>query len=448
VHLAFSNAHKPPFGPPQFDAPLPGLTVHGQPVPRRTGPSAQRARRLRRCNDFLRYLDRSYDDALFLRERAGRRLLEGDLWLTRWPGWAGPLLPAVRALGARFEQLIPTDPQLDRFLAKIAPDLVLVSPLIDYDSGQVDLVKSARAAGVPVGLAVGSWDHLTTKSQVHVKPDRTFVWNQRQKGEALAYHGLRAHEVEVVGASAFDKWFGREPSRSHDELCVRLGLPAGRPFVLYACSSKQICGPAAEASFVEQWLKALRRHPALENVGVVIRPHPQNLGAWVSAAPERFPGAVVHPRTGANPIGAEDRAEYFDTLFHCAALVGINTSAMVEAAVVGRTPLTVLADRFNQRATLHFRHLLPENGGCLVVARDLDGHVEQLARVLADPTAWAERLDGFVSGFIRPAGRERAAADRLAEAALALAQGARRTPRRPPLPAPVVRMMQRRPARS
>ena len=37
--------------------------------------------------------------------------------------------------------------------------------------------------------------------------------------------------------------------------------------------------------------------------------------------PARFPGAVVHPRTGANPNHAGDRAEYFDTLHHCAAVV-------------------------------------------------------------------------------------------------------------------------------
>lgn len=422
MELAFSDPHKPPFGPPRFDPPREGLTVHDRPIPRRTGRWAGPAKRLRRANDYLRYLDHRYDSARFLRERAGHRLPKDGLWLKRWPRWAAPLLPAFRALNASFERLVPIDPEVDRFLAGIAPDLVLVSPLVDYDSGQVDLLKSARAMGLPVGLCVGSWDHLTSKSVMHVKPDRAFVWNEAQKREAVAWHGLRGRDVEVVGASAFDKWFGRKPVRSRTRLRAALGLPGRRPFIVYACSSLSIATPEAEMDFVEAWLKALRRHPALARTGVVIRPHPQSLGAWRDADPARFPGAVVHPRSGANPIDAADKAEYFDTLFHSSAVVGINTSAMVEAAIIGRTPLTILTDRFNQQGTLHFRHLLPENGGCLTVAHDLDEHVGQLARAVADPAASAAQLDGFVAGFIRPLGRERASADRLAEAVLKLAR--------------------------
>jgi hypothetical protein len=423
VELAFSKPHRRPFGRPRFDGVAAGLTVHAQPFPRRRGRWVDLAKGLRKSNDYLRYLDPSYGSALFLRHRAANRLPAATAWLKRSPQVSRAVLRPLRAAAAWLERLVPSAPELDDFLAEIAPDLVLVSPQVDFDSHQVDLVKAARKAGRPVGLCIGSWDHLTSKGQVHVKPDRTFVWNAAQKREARTYHGLKAEEVEVVGASAFDKWFGRQPQSSPAELRARLGLPAGRPFVIYACSASQICETRAEADFVQQWLAALRRHPRLDGIGVVIRPHPQNMGHWRQADPARFPGAVLHPRAAANPIDAQDKAEYFDSLFHCSALVGINTSAMVEAAIIGRPPLTVLADQFNQRSTLHFHHLLPENGGCLVVARDLDEHLGQLALALDLPGAYAERLDGFVERFIRPCGRERPAADRLAEAALKLVGG-------------------------
>ena len=229
----------------------------------------------------------------------------------------------------------------------------------------------------------------------------------------------------MAGAAAFDKWFGRAPSRPHDALCASLGLEPGRPLLVYACSSSQICAPEAEAAFVERWLQALRRHPQLRDVGVVIRPHPLGALYWRAQDPLRFPGAVIHPRKGFDPAAPEVKAEYFDTLHHAFALVGVNTSAMVEAAIVGRPPLTVLTPGFNQRSSLHFHHLSPENGGCLVVAETLDEHLEQLAAALEDPEAYAARLEGFVGHFIRPRGLDLPAARVLADAALKLA-------RRPP----------------
>lgn len=445
VELAFSSPrHKPEFGPPRFDPPPPrGLTVHLDPIPRPVGGWAAFARALRRTGDFLRYLDPAYRAAPHLRQRMAARLPAPMAWLSRMPALPRPLLAPLRAAVGLMEHLVPTSPRVDGFLAEAAPDLVLVSPLVDPDSAQADLVKSARAMGLPTAACIGSWDHLTTKGQMHVRPHRTFVWNGAQRREAVAWHGLGEDEVEVVGATAFDKWFGRAPTGGREALCARLGLPADRPFVLYACSASQICEAGAEAEFVEAWLAALRRHPRLSRLGAVIRPHPLNAAGWREADPARFPGAAVHPRTGANPNDAADRAEYFDTLHHCAAVVGINTSALVEAAVVGRPPLTVLSERFNQLSTLHFRHLLPEGGGCLTVARDLDEHLVQLAAAIDDPSAQAGRLERFVDGFVRPRGRDRPASDLLAEAALRLARPA---PRPGPLLFPLGEAFGRRPA--
>jgi hypothetical protein len=95
--------------------------------------------------------------------------------------------------------------------------------------------------------------------------------------------------------------------------------------------------------------------------------------------------------------------------------VGVNTSAMVEAAVVGRPVLSVLAEEFrdSQQGTLHFQHLRRDGGGCVVEALSLEEHLSQLAKVLAgdvpDTTA-------FVRSFVRPHGLDEAATPRVADA--------------------------------
>jgi hypothetical protein len=63
---------------------------------------------------------------------------------------------------------------------------------------------------------------------------------------------------------------------------------------------------------------------------------------------------------GANPLDEASRAQYHDSIYHSAAVVGVNTSALIESAIVGRAVYTVLAPEFRdtQEGTLHFHHLV------------------------------------------------------------------------------------------
>ena len=157
-------------------------------------------------------------------------------------------------------------------------------------------------------------------------------------------------------------------------------------------------------AFVRRWIEALRALPALSEVGVLVRPHPYNAEHWRDIDLTALQG-VVYPRS-ANPVNEADRQDYFDSLFHSEAVVGVNTTAMIEAAIVGRTVHAVLADEFQdtQGGTLHFQYLLSENGGFLRVATSLPEHAAQLAETLANPDVGGEACARFVGAFIRPHG--------------------------------------------
>jgi hypothetical protein len=121
---------------------------------------------------------------------------------------------------------------------------------------------------------------------------------------------------------------------------------------------------------------------------------------------------TVWPPEGADPRTDAARSAYFDSLTYCAAVVGLNTSALVEAAIVGKASYTVVLPETQgtQEGTLHFQHLLRENGGPLLVARTMDEHFAHLAAALESPEEGREAVDAFVSSFVRPAGRDRACA--------------------------------------
>ena len=60
-------------------------------------------------------------------------------------------------------------------------------------------------------------------------------------------HGVPPERVVVTGAHCYDQWFGRQPSRSRERFCARVGLRPDRPFVLYLCSSL-FSGTGSEAA--------------------------------------------------------------------------------------------------------------------------------------------------------------------------------------------------------
>ncbi len=322
----------------------------------------------------------------------------------------------VRA-AARLERAIPTSGRIERYIRERAPDLVLVTPALKYASEQVEYLKAARRLGIPTGVCVPSWDNLTNKGLLKVVPDRVFVWNEVQRREAVELHGIPVEHVVATGAQLFDEWFERQAGGTNEEFAARVGIDPTRPYALYLCSSSFI-SRAGEVDFVLSWLEALRRSAdeRLSGLGVVVRPHPVAAAQWHDVDLSDFGNAVVWPRGGIRPVAGQARADFFDSLAHSAAVVGINTTAMIEAAIVGKPVLTVLASQFGQESTLHFRYLLVENGGFLHVAASLDEHVEQLATALDDDPGDAARRARFVESFVRPRGRGLPATPILADA--------------------------------
>jgi hypothetical protein len=177
---------------------------------------------------------------------------------------------------------------------------------------------------------------------------------------------------------------------------------------------------------VRRWLDALRADPRLAGVGVLVRPHPQNAAQWDGVDLSGHGGVAIWPPRGAQPDAGDARADFFDSLAHSTAVIGINTSALVEAAIVGRSVLSPAADEFagTQEGTLHFRYLLFENGGFLHLGATLEQHFDQLAAVLEHGDEHAARTRRFIGSFVRPLGLDRPAAPILADAFEALGRSA------------------------
>ena len=418
----------------------PGLT-YGTTPDRDGDPWQVFAVRLRHSLDYLRYLEPPYENAPKLRARAERRaprvvrrLAER---LVRSPVGLRPLRAVLHVL----ERALPRSPAVRDFIAGHAPDAVLVTPLVDAGAPQAEYVRGAKAVGIPTGLCVASWDNLTNKGLIAAVPDLVTVWNHEQRREAIELHGVPEHAAVATGAQAYDHWFAWSPSSGREEFCGRVGLSPERPFLLYLCSSGFIAPD--EAPYVRRWARELRERGGeeLRGAGILIRPHPQNARQWEGFDLSGLGSVAIFPRAGADPVDAGSKADFYDSIHHCAAVVGVNTSALIESAVVGRSVYTVLAPEFRdtQRGTLHFDHLVRAGGGLLRVAETMDEHVGELSGALAGEDGAEASARTFLEAFVRPHGLAEPATPRLVAAIEGLAAGPRPAPAHPPAWAPPLR---------
>jgi hypothetical protein len=383
--------------------------------------------------DYVRYLEPAFADATYLRHRVERYLPDSLRPLMRIRQLPGRVVSLLITASRMIERLIPARRAAVQFLAQFRPDVVLVTPLVTLGKPgvhQTEILKAARALRIPVIVGVGSWDHLTSKGLVRLVPDAVLVWNETQRREAVRLHRVPSSRVVITGAQPLDHWFEPVSIAAVQSFRRSLGIDDDRKILLVVGSSPKMAPGESEVLFVRRWLAAVRasQNPEVRRAFVIVRPHPGNTAPWLDVD-LADPAAVIHPRTYPTfPL-----TEWEIDLFRCSlaaatAVVGINTTAMIEAAILRRPVLTVRDAAFDhsQRQTLHFAYLTREHGGFALSADSLAEHLTQLERILGGDVD-LRASDHFVEQFVRPRGLERPSTLQVCDAIEAVAATRRRS---------------------
>ena len=384
---------------------------------------SQIAANLRTGIDYVRYLDPAFAGATYLRRRIERFLPRGLRWLTRARTLPEQLVSALIGAARTTERLIPPSRETIEFLRRIHPDILLVTPLVaagTTGTNQTELVKAAHRLRIPVIVGVASWDHLTSKGLVRIVPDALLVWNEVQRREAVRLHRVAAAHVIVTGAQPLDHWFepASQPAVAHFR--QNFGIDGPRLMLLVVGSSRNVAPGDSEVLFVRRWLAAIRasQQPGIRDAFVVVRPHPGNTAPWAQVD-LGDPAAVIHPRSYAGfPLNNSDIELFRCSLAASTAVVGVNTTAMIEAAIMQRPVFTVHDPAFvhSQEQTLHFGYLEQDNGGFAIAADCLTDHVAQLEKVLTSGQPDQRAGDRFVERFVRPLGMQQSATRQVCDA--------------------------------
>ncbi len=355
---------------------------------------------VRQFIDYLRYLHPDFADCPKLAGRFNRRIpVQARFFFEK----LFPFPMFWMAFFKAIESVLPVNRTALNYLQSKKPDIVLFTPLIDSNTSFIEFAKAAVREGVATVTCVASWDNLTNKGLQQIQTDRMLVWNETQKSEAVKYHAVRPETIIVTGAQTFDKWFDREPALVRADFLRRAGFLKASSYLLYVCSSRFIA--SEEVEFVKRWIERIRSCPELNHFGILIRPHPNHSRQWDNVD---FEGSeiTVYPRWPSFPYPFTDemKQDYFDSLYYSEAVIGLNTSAMIEAGIVGRPVFSLYSRNFeaSQQGTLHFRYLL--KGGLVRMGKDLDEHEFQLVQMLVNGKARQDKNQGFIRDFVRPAG--------------------------------------------
>jgi len=347
-----------------------------------------------------------------------RRGPEAKFYRERWrqylPPWLRQKAENNRLVRAAFHA--PFTQQLLGAVGHIAPkcrdivaalrrdgrECVVVSPINLRFDEEVEYVKAAKKLGVPAVVPVLSWDNLTTKGLFHVQPDLVLAWHHGHREEAQALHDVPATRVVITGSPFFDKWFAlRRPISARGVTCSRMGIDPDKPYVLYLGSSANIARD--ESWLVVALIQAIRRAeaPALDRLQIIFKPHPANLRALPRLDEA---GVAVYQRERGRPDTVDAVAEFRDVLHHAVAVVGVNTTGMLDAVLCDRPCIALAVKKYRQTQayTPHFRRM--QESKALLTAGSVPVAVEMLGRIMAGDQRSASARQRFAATYARPRG--------------------------------------------
>lgn len=375
---------------------------------------------LREIRSYASYLNRSGQDPFYLSRQYGYlpRIVKKIIALA--PVVNRIIASAVtRRTIAFLERLIPPDRGIADHIRSIGPDVVVASPALMRFSEEIEYIKAAKSLGIPTAIPIFSWDSLTTKGLIQIVPDVTLVWNDAQAAEAQSIHGIPEEKIEVTGSPFMDKWF-EQPSQPLSEPDFRnsVGLDANSRFVLYLGSTVNI---ARDESWLALELAEQLRETHGGRVQILVRPH----GAHQSVFEKlRHPGIVVWTRDELLPDSPQAFAAFAASIAYATAIVGINTTGMVDAVVAGKPVITAQIGEYrhtNASKAVHYRQIV--DSGIYEIANTEAECVELIGRLLDGHDDKAEARRSFVERFIRPMGTKTPAGEVAAETIERAAQG-------------------------
>lgn len=311
--------------------------------------------------------------------------------------------PALRERWTSLESALIPGWEAEEVLRAAAP-VLLVTGTPGTEHLDALLLRAARRLGIPTLCVVLSWDNLTSKGHMAVRPDRLVVWNECMRQEALDLHDYRPEEVDVAGVAHFDVYARPDQQLSRAAVCRRLGLDPARKILVFGTVSPFLFRYNLEvAGLLAKAVADGRISPPAQ---LVVRLHPQSISGIYAddleayrALQARFPGLVALDlpqviNSGLQWALPDDEMVWLASLLRRADVsLTVGSTLAIDAALCDTPVIGVAFDGLHRlpyarsiRRAYDYTHYTPlvETGG-LRLAESEEQMIELVNRYLADP---------------------------------------------------------------
>ncbi|TSC63136.1 MAG: hypothetical protein G01um101448_120 [Parcubacteria group bacterium Gr01-1014_48] len=323
------------------------------------------------------------------------------LWSQKLLFWA-PIIQ--RFIPFLYAYLVPRRTYADVF-ELYAPSLLLASDVFSATDNR--LMHEARFRNIPIIGIVRSWDNLTTKGPLRVRPNILVVQNEMMKKEAVDLHGMREEDVRPIGIPHHDRYVNG-PKHSWSEFIASIGGDSSKKIILYAAQGDRHFKNTTN-TFDQNMINSLAEmipatHELLVRLPIADTVY---LGGLRHARKVLFdqPGMVFDSdmkKIKKNELCIEDDDHLIDTLYYSSVVISVSTSLFCDATLCDRPTITVGFGGLEW--TLQFNHLQPllRSGGIYIARTPMElkfGIERYIHDVSQDRTGRQKIRDTLVSGY-------------------------------------------------
>jgi hypothetical protein len=292
---------------------------------------------------------------------------------------------ALSALLSLQKSLWRTCAPVARLFDRTDPALLVIGHM--QNSFVLPYVLAAKARGIPVLGAIGSWDQPTTKGPLVVHADRILAQSRSVAGQLQRYHGVEPERVEVTGWLQMDPLVRPPTVSDRSDLLRSLGLSPRHRYILLGSSPERL--GHNEPTIARDLAATL---PRQADCSLVIRAHPNDRN-WR----ERFGSLHAPPHVVVLGPELANMERMADQIRHAHAVLSPAGSILLDSAALDR-PAIALAfenedepydDRLARRYEMEHWAELIDSGGVLMARTQAD--LERLVNeALDDPGLGAE----------------------------------------------------------
>lgn len=251
----------------------------------------------------------------------------------------------VRCLG----YLFISKNHYSKYFSRYQPKLVFATDV--FNDMDIYLLSGAKSRRIKTVGMVRSWDNLTTKGMLRIKPDKLVVHNTILKEQAIKYNDFHRRNVFVSGIPQYDRYItGSRIDRKN--FFNKLGLDPGRKLILFS----PFGGRFADTDWqIMEILKKLIENKETASAQVLVRftPNdPVSLGNFIPD--ENFyidrPGRGFFANvTRDQELNEKDMDWLADCLYHSDTVVAGGASIGIDAAIFDKPTILIHFDGLEKK---------------------------------------------------------------------------------------------------